>query len=453
MTRLIASGEIKAVEAVEAAISRAERVNPSINAIASDNFESALNRVGEPVTGPFGGVPSFIKDTDDVEGLPTRYGSRAVSGGPAGTSSEFVRQYDAMGFICLGKSTLPEMGLTGTTEPLSTGPTRNPWSLDHSTGGSSGGAAALVASGIVPMAHGNDGGGSIRIPAACCGLVGLKPSRGRLPDRAGSNKMPINVVCDGVLTRSVRDTAAFYAASEIHFRNPRLPEIGLVSRPGKQRYRIGLIAEPLNYPPEDAGRMEQVVKTAGICEELGHRVEEIPFPFHGQVMDDFFIYWAFMAFSVHRFGEKALKRPVDKDKLEKFTKGLSRHYLKNIYKTPFVIRRLRRFAHRYEELFDRYDILLSLTTSGSTPRLGHLHTELDFDTAFDRLKRFIPYTAYQNIAGAPAVSLPLGHCGNGLPIGVQFAAPVGEEKRLLELALELEETGPWPRVGDDPNSA
>ncbi|MCP4115101.1 MAG: amidase [Desulfobacteraceae bacterium] len=446
LAELIAAGEIKAVEVVEAAIARARKVNPSINAIATETFEQALVQAGQIIiNAPFGGVPSFIKDTDDVAGVPTRFGSRAVSERPAATSSKVVSQFNAMGFVTLGKSALPELGLTATTEPLVNGPTRNPWNLDHSTGGSSGGSAALVAAGVVPIAHGNDGGGSIRIPAACCGLVGLKPSLGRLPNRDGADKMPINLVSHGILSRTVRDTAAFYAGAEKCYANPELPGIGLVTHPGKQRLRIALVTDAPCFSPENSSAVDQVIKAGKVCEELGHKVEEVPFPFHKQVMDDFFFYWAALAFSFHHFGHKVTGSPIDKNKLEKFTFGLSRHYRNNILKTPFVIRRLRKFARAYESFFEEYDILLSLTASDASPELGYLGTELDFDIAFERLKKFIPFTAYQNLAGAPAISLPLGQSRDGLPVGVQFAAALGQEKRLLELAFELEQAMPWPR--------
>ena len=447
LAELIKAGDIKAVEVIEAAITRAQKVNPMINAIATKNFEQAFSQAGNSMEAPFGGIPSFIKDTDDVKGLPTFFGSRAISNKPADESSKFVMMYETMGFINLGKSTLPELALTGTTEPLATGETRNPWNLDHSTGGSSGGAAALVASGVVPIAHGNDGGGSIRIPAACCGLVGLKPSRGRLPSRDGSDKMPINIVSHGILSRTVRDTAAFYAAAEKYFSNPELPEMGFVKYPGKQRLRIALVTDAPYFSPEHYSSNAHVVEIANVCEELGHKVEEIPFPFQVQVMDDFFIYWAALAFSFHHFGEKIVKNTIDKKKFEKFTLGLSHYYRKNILRTPFVLRRLRKFSQQYEDFFNKFDIILSLTASSSAPKLGYLSTELDFNIAFERLKEFIPFTAYQNIAGAPAISLPLGKSKDGLPIGIQFAASYGQDKQLLELAIEMEEARPWSRLG------
>ena len=264
IANLISNGEIKEIEALEAAISRAEKVNRYINGISTKAFELALDETkvfnGNPF---FKGVPSFIKDNDDVKGLPTLYGSRAVTNKPVQKSSEFVEFYNSLGFRNLGKSTLPELGLTCSTESLATGPTRNPWNLDHSTGGSSGGAAALVASGVVPIARGNDGGGSIRIPASCCGLVGLKPSRWRLPNKASLDKMPVNIVCNGILSRTVRDTAVFYAEAEkIIIRND-LPKIGLVEHPNKKRLRIAMV----NIKPDETvldTNIDGLVKSWGL---------------------------------------------------------------------------------------------------------------------------------------------------------------------------------------------
>ncbi len=446
IAELISLGEIGAAEVIEAAITRAESVNPRLNAIVTETFRQSREQARKKITAPFGGVPSFIKDTEDVEGIPTLFGSRAIPSKLAEKSSKFAMLYKKMGFICLGKSTLPELGLTGTTEPLATGPTCNPWNTDYSTGGSSGGSAALVAAGVVPIAHGNDGGGSIRIPAACCGLVGLKPSRGRLPNRDGSDKMPINLVSHGILSRTVRDTAAFYAEAEKYFPTPDLPEIGLITHPGKQRLRIAMVTNAPQLPHNSLPVSDQVIQVDKVCELLGHKVEEISFPFHSQVMDDFFIFWAALAFSFHHFGKKITGNKINQKKLEPFTIGLSRYYRNNILKTPFVLRRLRQFVHPYEAFFNQYDILLSPTASNCAPKLGYLSTELEFDMAFKRLKQFIPFTAYQNIAGAPAISLPLGHNKNGLPVGIQFAAAYGREKQLLEIAFELEEAKPWTNL-------
>ena len=447
LAALIAAGEIQASEAVEAAIARARKVNPALNAIVTETFEQALNQHKKPEPGLLAGVPSFIKDTDHVKGIPTLMGSRALPNKPAGISSSFVKQFLSVGLICLGKSTLPEFGLTATTESLATGPTRNPWNLDYSTGGSSGGSAALVAAGVVPLAHGNDGGGSIRIPAACCGLVGLKPSRSRLADAEGSEKMPINIVCQGVISRSVRDTAAFYAAVEKHYHNPDLPEIGLVQHPGKQRLRIGLFTDAPDSTPSHTDTVEATVNAGKLCEDLGHNVETISCPFKTNEMGDFLIYWGMLAFYIHHLGKKLFKTEFDKKKLENWTLGLSRFFRKNLFKTPCIIRSLKKFSKQYENIFSDYDILLTPTLSHAPPKIGYIGPEVSFKNHFERIRRYAAFTPPQNVAGAPAISLPLGLSRNGLPIGIQFAAAYGQEKRLLELAFEIEEARPWPLVG------
>jgi amidase len=374
-------------------------------------------------------------------------GSRALPNKPADASSRFVKQFLSVGLVNLGKSTLPEFGLTATTESLMTGPTRNPWNPDYSTGGSSGGSAALVAAGVVPLAHGNDGGGSIRIPAACCGLVGLKPSRSRLADAEGSEKMPINIVCQGVISRSVRDTAAFYAVAEKHYRNPDLPEIGLVQNPGKERLRIGLFTDTPDNTPIHSDSVEAVVTAGRLCEDLGHHVDRISCPFNKQAMGDFLIYWGMLAFYIYHFGRKLFKTDFDRKKLESWTLGLSLFFRKNLLKTPHIIRSLKKFSNQYEKIFSEYDILLTPTLSHAPPKIGYLGPEVSFETHFERIRQYAAFTPPQNIAGAPAISLPLGFSRNGLPIGIQFAAAYGQEKRLLELALELEEARPWPLVG------
>ncbi len=244
LARRIRTGELQAREVVDAAIARARRVAPVLNPIALECFARAAEAAAQPRTGAFAGVPTFLKDTISLSGLPTCYGSLALADvRPARTDDAVAGLFLAQGFVVLGKSTLPEMGFNATTEPAGASPTRNPWSTEHSPGGSSGGSAALVASGVVPLAHGNDGGGSLRIPAACCGLFALKPSLGRLPMTEAARKMPIGIVCEGVLTRTVRDTAHFYAAAEGPYRHPKLPPVGLVEGPAGRRLRVGLLLD------------------------------------------------------------------------------------------------------------------------------------------------------------------------------------------------------------------
>jgi len=447
LAALVAAGEIQASEAVEAAIARVRKVNPALNAIVTETFEQARSRHKIPAAGLLAGVPSFIKDNEHVKGVPTLIGTRALPKKPADVSSRFVEQFLSVGLVSLGKTALPEFGLTATTESLVTGPTHNPWNLDYSTGGSSGGSAALVAAGVVPLAHGNDGGGSIRIPAACCGLVGLKPSRGRLADVEGTEKMLIHIVCNGVISRSVRDTAAFYAAVEKNYHNPDLPEIGLVQHPGKNRLRIGLFTDTPHNTSSHTDSVEVTANTGKLCENLGHNVEKISCPFKAQIMDDFIIYWGMLAFFIHHFGKMILDPEFDKKQLEIWTLGLSRFFRKKFLKAPFSIRRLKKFSKQYENIFSDYDILLSPTLSHAPPKIGHIGPEVSFETHFERIRQYVAFTPLQNTAGAPAISLPMGFSRNGLPIGVHFAATYGQEKRLLELAFELEEARPWPLVG------
>jgi amidase len=304
-----------------------------------------------------------------------------------------------------------------------------------------------VAAGVVPLAHGNDGGGSIRIPAACCGLVGLKPSRGRLPDVEGTEKMLIHIVCNGIISRSVRDTAAFYAAVEENYRNPEQPEIGLVQHPGKDRLRIGLFTDPPHNASSHTDSVGVTVNTSKLCEDLGHNVEVISCPFKAQIMDDFIIYWGMLAFFIQHFGKKIIDTGFDKNELEIWTLGLSRYFIKNLLKAPFIIRRLKKFSKQYENIFSDYDILLSPTLSHAPPKIGYLGPEISFETHFERIREYVAFTPLQNIAGAPAISLPMGFSRNGLPIGIQFATAYGQEKRLLEIAFEIEEARPWPLVG------
>ncbi|MBW1842294.1 MAG: amidase [Deltaproteobacteria bacterium] len=444
---LIAKGEIRASEAVEAAVSRAKKVNPRINAIITETFERALIQAKEQKDGPFAGVPTFIKDNDDVKGVPTSFGSDAFPKKPVADSSGFVKQFLSTGFVCLGKTALPELGLTATTEPRAFGPTRNPWDLDHSTGGSSGGSAALVAAGVVPIAHANDGGGSIRIPAACCGLVGLKPSRGRLVHADNTEKLPINIVTEGVVSRSVRDTAAFYAAAEQYYRNSDLPEIGLVKHPGEKRLKIGLITDSIGESTIHIDSLAATVETGELCEQSGHHVEAVPMPFEESIRDDFVVYWGMLAFVTNYFGKKLVGDEFDRKQLESLTLGLSRYYRRNMIRTPFVLWRLRRFAGEYEKIFRKYDVLLNPTLFHAPPEIGYLGPEIEYETHIERLRKYIGLTLFQNLSGAPAISLPLGMSRKGLPIGIHFAAAAGREKLLLELAFELEEASPWPRLG------
>ena len=451
LAELIRSGEASAKEIVEAAINRAQAVNPALNAIVALDFEQALAAAQKHQVrsddSVFAGLPTFIKDNEQVQGLPTRLGSRATIDRVATRSSKFVEDFMALGLINMGKSTLPEFGLTATTESLLNDATRNPWNTDYSCGGSSGGSAALVAAGVVPIAHGNDGGGSIRIPASCCGLVGLKSTRGRLTALHGTEALPINIVHQGVLTRSVRDTAAFFAAAEKIYRNPNLPAIGHVKHPGKNRLRIGFFTNHPNGEAIHPECREVALGAARLCEKLGHKIDEIRSPVDASMESSFKTYWMMLAFSMQHFSRRSLGYSLTKGQFEPLTCGLSKLFLKNFYKAPLAIRRLRAKAHEISAIYQQYDILLSPVQAHPTPEIGQLSSYIDAEATLRKLSSFVPFTQEHNVTGAPAISLPMGACQHGLPLGVQFSTAFGQDKQLLEFALEIEEASNWPRMG------
>lgn len=426
---------------VRASISRAEKANTQLNAVVIKAYDHALNDAINPTKGLLSGIPTFVKDTDDAKGLTTTIGSAAVKQKNATKDSSFVRQLRGTGLINLGKSTTPEFGLTGTTEALAYGPTLNPWNKGHTPGGSSGGACALVASGVVPIAHANDGAGSIRIPASCCGLVGLKPTRGRTAFVDGSRVLPVNILHQGVVTRSVRDTVAFYEAVETHFPNSKLSRIGQITSPSDKRLKIALLTDGADN--ECSAAAENAAK---LLAREGHIIVPIQMPFSKQVMDDFFVLWSGMAFSLHRFGSVFIGRGFDRRKTEPLTQSLSRSFSQQILRAPSAFRRLKKFAHDYADFFKTYDCLMSPTLGHAPPEIGHLSTAEPFEVSFTRARDFFPFTPYQNISGAPAISMPAILSKKGLPIGVQFAGAWGQDKALLELAYEFEALSNWKHL-------
>lgn len=384
----------------------------------------------------------LLKDNEDLYGVPTRHGSAAVPEVPATRTSVFTRLLQGLGMNIIAKTTLPEFGLTASTESTLLGPTRNPWHIGHSAGGSSGGSAALVAAGVVPMAHSNDGGGSTRGPAACCGLVGLKPSRGRLPAPEAMAVLPVDMVTQGVLTRTVRDTALFFEAAALRYPAPGLPPIG--SSGPTPRLRIGLYADGLQGLPVDP-QVARAVRDAGTaCETLGHHVEEVAFPFSDQFGKDFLRYWALLAFGLRRFGHREFGPDFDRSALEQFTQGLANMFAHQIERGPLSVRRLRRFPRDYARAFTGVDVLVSPVLASPPPQIGYLGPAVPFRDHMVRLMRYSTHAPMHNISGAPALSLPLSRTRNGLPIGVQFAAQVGHDRTLLQLARDLEASVGWP---------
>ena len=437
----IKAGDITAAEAINAAIDRAEAVNPAINAIVSQNYDKAREAAAAPASGPLSGVPTFVKDLNDVIGLPTGNGSRAYDGYMATAQFPFIDDLEATGAISLGKSSTPEFGLTATTEPLSSGVTRNPWNTDHSTGGSSGGAAALVAAGVAPIAHASDGGGSIRIPASCCGTVGLKVSNDRYRPARDESRIPVRISVQGCESRTVRDTAAFLAALEDA--NGPLAPVGLVAGPSKEQLKIAYFIDAPSGVPVDAEVRARTEEAVELCRSLGHEMREMAPPADNGLGDSFLLYWASIANFVVTSWEQATGRTADDTVFEPLTLGLQEHFRANEKDIGAAILALIGFATTYREMFAETDVLLSPALTAPPPKIGYLDTTLDYDTAIERLLAYAQYTSIANIAGAPSLCLPLGQSADGLPIGTLFNAPVGAEGRLLALGYELEEAAPW----------
>ena len=363
----------------------------------------------------------------------------------------FTTQLRSTGVVVIGKSTMPEFGWSASTEFENSPPTRNPWNPDYSSGASSGGSAALVASGAVPIAHANDGGGSIRIPAAACGLVGLKPTRGRVAEAAEAATMPINIISNGVVSRTVRDTAHFLAGAEAHqaarrhaarSASSKVPAIAAsasawCSTPSPTRRPTTRLVPP-SRTPRRCSR-----SSATPCSRC-----RSPSPRSSPA--DFTHYWSLLAFSTHHFGSRVIAPGFDKSRSDPLTRYLAGRFVRQAWRTPLALRGLKRSEVVYRTAFADLgvDLVLSPTLGHTTPRIGHLSPTVEFPEMFDRLVRYAAFTPLNNAAGAPAVSLPLGSTSDGLPIGVHFSALHGDERTLLEIAYELEDARPFARIQD-----
>jgi amidase len=441
-------GTVSPAELIDAAIARTEAVNPTLNGLAYEAFDRARARAraSRPYGGYFDGVPSFIKDNVAVAGMPTMQGTDAWDPRPMPADGDFAKVFLATGLVALGKTQMSEFGFCAAAEHARIGPVPNPWNPEVTSGGSSSGSAVFVAAGAVPIAHGMDGGGSIRIPASCNGLVGLKPSRGRLPLDEDVRRMPLKVVHNGVLTRSVRDTAAFYRETELTWRNPRLPSIGDVMRPGTERLNVAVFTRSLfrESSPEIG---ELTLKTAAMLEALGHRVEHLDKPpVPTTFADDFVLYYALLGFALVHRGHRMFGPSFDRTKLDNQTLGFERFAARNLHRLPLAIARLTAIRRRTAQLFRTYDVVLTPTLPDPPPRIGHFDPTANYEQIIERLTEWLAFTPLQNATGEPAISLPLAESASGLPVGMMFAAPIGQERRLLELAYALEEARPWARI-------
>ncbi|MFJ9660796.1 amidase [Streptomyces griseoflavus] len=441
----IRRGEVGAAEAARAASARVRAADDRLNAV---QVHLDLPAHGSAPAGALAGVPTFVKDNTDYQGLPTGHGSAAFAPRAARRHAPFTRQFLSTGVTVLGKTRLPEFGFSPTTEFQRAEPVRNPWRTDHSAGGSSGGSAALVAAGAVPIAHANDGGGSIRIPAACCGLVGLKPTRGRVVANAQGRQLPIDLVSDGVVSRSVRDSAAFLAAAEEHWWNPKLPPVGLVEGPSDRRLRIGLLVDSPNGVRVDADTRTAVTETAERLERLGHTVEPVELSIDPHFTEDFLTYWGLLSFLIGVTG-RTMGADFDRRRMDGLSRGLREMYVSRWRTTPGVVRRLKRTREAYAAGFRGLDVILSPVLAHTTPPIGHLDPTVEYDTLIQRLLAYVAFTPVNNVVGTPSLSVPAAHAtADGLPVGVMLSGRPGAERKLLELAFELEADQPFRRLQD-----
>ena len=456
----VAKGEASPRELVEAAIARIEKVNPQLNAVVTPLFEKARAQAASDLPhGPFRGVPFLLKDLIcATAGDPLHNGCRLMKslGMISPIDTNLAARYRAAGLVFLGKTATPEFGLTATSEALAYGPTRNPWDPTRSPGGSSGGSAAAVASGMVPAAHANDGGGSIRIPASVCGLVGLKTSRGRISLGPLAGEGWNGLAGEHVVSRTVRDSAALLDATQGYMPGdpyaappPERPYLTEVTRaPG--RLRIGLMDRSPSWAPQPlhADCAAAVRDAAKLLESLGHTVEVR----HPAAIDEpqapKTLYNIIIAQTAGLLAliQTTIGRPIQPDELEVWTWALWQEG-KKIPALDFLSalewRNVisRSFGEFYSSGFD----LLLTPTLGSPPLpLGALTpTAAAPLAAWDKLLAFIPFTPIQNMTGEPAISLPLYWNAANLPIGVQLVAPWGREDLLIRLAGQLEQARPW----------
>jgi amidase len=437
----IRSGASSARAEVEGALARLEAAQARLNLATVIDKAGALARL--PADPKAVAVPTLIKDLNDLKGLPTRNGSRAFAAvPPAAQNDRFVEGLLGTNLLPIGKSTTPEFGLMCTTEPLAGGPTRNPWNPDLSPGGSSGGSAAAVASGVVPMAHANDGGGSIRIPAALCGLFGFKPSRGRV---AGQKKAddPAEIAIDNVVSRSVRDSALI-VASLSGTGAEGLGPMPHVQAPLADKLTVGVLTATANGTRPDANVAAAIAGARALLERLGHRVVEVAWPFDAaSFARDFTDFWALGAAQAAA-GVKSQLGAEAAARLEPLTLHLAaRGAAIPQADAKALIGRLAAYRTAYDASFKGHDVLMTPVLTRHAIPLGLLNPAGDPVRVMAEMMDIVAYTPVQNVCGAPAMSVPLHWTASGLPVGVHFAGRRGDDARLLALALQLETAQPW----------
>lgn len=472
LAELVAKKEVAPAELLSCALERAAEVNPDLNAIVIPMHDIARARANEPLSGPLAGVPFLIKDiAQDYAGVAATSGSRALRNHVPSTHAEYVVRALSAGLVIFGKTNTPEFALKGTTEPEYWGPTRNPWNRLHTTGGSSGGSAAAVAAGIVPMAGASDGGGSIRIPAACCGLFGLRPSRGRVPAGPRYAEFWHGASSEHVITRSVRDSAVMLDALQgpdtgapFDIRPPARPyreEIGH----GPGRLRIGYSTRSPLGLEVDPECVKAVEASVALLRGLGHEVEEAEPAIDGRALAECFL-TMYMGQTAANMAEAQRLTGASDEEFELDTRALALlgramsagDYTRSLFKWNS-------FARSFGTYFRKYDVYLTPTLACPPARIGEqetpawqqlalkpmlalglgkllLHSGQVEKMASESLRR-VPFTQLSNLTGTPSMSVPLYWTPEGLPLGVHFSAAFGDEALLFRLAAQLEQAQPW----------
>ncbi len=453
MANLVQRKEVTPEELLDAAIQRAEALNPELNAIVTPIYEKARSSIkaGLP-NGPFTGVPFLLKDIGAAyAGVRLTLGSKLTANLVPFYDDELTKRYKRAGLVIFGRTNTPEFGLNVSTESVLLGPARNPWNTQRSTGGSSGGSAAAVAARILPMAHGNDGGGSIRIPSSCCGVFGMKPSRGRMPTGPTAGEIWEGLATDHALTLSVRDSAALLdatSAPEVGApygipapARPFLSEVG--ADPGKLRIAYFTKCGDHDVHPECVRAVEDAAK---LCESLGHIVEEqAPIVDYEPLEKAVIIVVSAHTAALLQQLSALVGRKATADLVEPWTWEIAevgrRASAVDFASTKFLINQATRTVARF---LTTYDVILTPTLGAPPPELGYFDTvKLSYDELLARHREFIQFTWLHNVTGRPAMSVPLHWDDEGLPIGVQFAGRYADEATLFRLAGQLEQARPW----------
>ena len=454
IAQLIVAGEVSAIEVLEAAIATIEAVNPRINAVIHTMYDQARQSVeaGLPAS-VLSGVPYALKDIGLLyTGVPTRAGSRLFNDFVPDHDSTIVARLRAAGVVIVGKTNTPEFAMTVATEPQLFGPTTNPWKAGYSCAGSSGGSAAAVAARLLPAAHAGDGGGSIRVPAAHCGLVGLKPTRARIPSGPDVGEGWSGVGVDHAVTRSVRDTAALLDITH----GPESGDPYSVPAPARAfsqevgtdpgRLRIAVTDEAPNGVPVHAECKTAVRNAAKLCEDLGHNVEQAAFAFDMEAM--VWCYRVIVASNLHNVIDgwlQHLGRDLREDDLEPVSRARAEEFNRfNGSDYARAVQTLHTIGRQMGAFFDDYDILLSPTAAQPPLQHGVISMGGEDLTAFDdALFRHAPFTAHFNVSGNPGISLPLHWTADGLPVGVHFGGRYAAEDTLLRLSSQIEQASAW----------